>query len=166
MKTLEKQLATYQQLHTHPYNRLTHYVGIPLIIFSIFMLLNWISIDIATRWQISFAWILLIGVLVYYFFLNGRLAVLVTILMIPIMLIAAWVARPAPTQLSATLFFVFFLGGWLLQFLGHYFEKQKPAFLLSVSQLLIGPLFVILEALRTLKLEKYFIDYTHTDRSH
>ena len=72
MKSLAEQLTVYQQQHKNKINLLTHYIGIPMIIFSLLMLFNWISIDIATRWQISFSWIFLIATLVYYFFLNVR----------------------------------------------------------------------------------------------
>ncbi|EKD77010.1 MAG: putative membrane spanning protein [uncultured bacterium] len=157
MKSLTEQLATYKQQHTNRMNRLTHYFGIPMIIFSLLMLLNWISIDIATKWQISFAWIFLIGTLAYYFFLNVRLAVAATIIMIPVAGIAMWMARPTPTAFSTSFFLLLFIGGWALQFLGHYFEKQKPAFFLSAQQLLIGPLFVLLEALEALGVAKYVI---------
>lgn len=37
------------------------------------------------------------------------------------------------------------VGGWALQFLGHYFEGKKPAFLDDVLGLLDGPLFLVAE---------------------
>lgn len=158
MKSLTEQLTIYKQQHTHPINLMTHYVGIPMIIFSLMMLLNWISIDIATRWQISFAWIFLCSILFYYFLLDKRLMLAATIVMIPTTAIAALLARPTPTLFSAICFLILFIGGWILQFAGHYFEKQKPAFFLSATQLLIGPLFVLTEALTALGFSKYMQD--------
>jgi uncharacterized membrane protein YGL010W len=38
-----------------------------------------------------------------------------------------------------------FVGGWALQFLGHYFEGRKPAFLDDLKGLLDGPLFLLAE---------------------
>jgi uncharacterized membrane protein YGL010W len=38
-----------------------------------------------------------------------------------------------------------FVGGWALQFLGHYFEGKKPAFLDDLRGLLDGPLFLVAE---------------------
>lgn len=38
-----------------------------------------------------------------------------------------------------------FLLGWGLQFLGHYFEGRKPAFVDDIIGLVIGPLFVLAE---------------------
>ena len=46
--------------------------------------------------------------------------------------------------LSTGLFFVL---GWVLQFIGHYFEGKKPAFVDDLVGLLIGPLFVMAELL-------------------
>ncbi|HEY5946427.1 MAG TPA: Mpo1-like protein, partial [Kofleriaceae bacterium] len=45
-----------------------------------------------------------------------------------------------------------FVGGWALQFLGHYFEGRKPAFLDDIKGLLDGPLFLVAEAAFTLGL--------------
>ena len=35
--------------------------------------------------------------------------------------------------------------GWVIQFIGHYYEGRKPAFFDDVMGLLIGPLFVAAE---------------------
>ncbi|OGT34566.1 MAG: hypothetical protein A3C44_07005 [Gammaproteobacteria bacterium RIFCSPHIGHO2_02_FULL_39_13] len=157
MKLFQEQLQIYQQQHTNKINLLTHYIGIPCIIFSLLMVFNWVSIDIATKMQISFSWILLTVTLLYYFFLQIRLAICACIVMIPFAYCASWIARPAPTHFSATLFLILFLGGWILQFVGHFFEKQRPAFFLSLSQLLIGPLFVLVEALEAMGIAKYVV---------
>ncbi len=156
MKSLDEQLLTYRQQHTNKINRITHYIGIPAIVFGLLILLNWISIDIATKAEFSFSWLALLGALVYYFLLNRKLVIAAAIVLIPFTFIATLLARPAPTHFSFTLFLILFIGGWALQFIGHFFEKQKPAFMINPSQLLIGPLFVLTEAIEALKLQKYF----------
>jgi uncharacterized membrane protein YGL010W len=35
--------------------------------------------------------------------------------------------------------------GWAIQFVGHYFEGKKPAFVDDIMGLMIGPLFVAAE---------------------
>lgn len=157
MKSFGEQLFTYKQQHSNALNRLLHYIGIPAIVFSLLMLLNWLSIDIARTWVIPFSWFLLLGALVYYFFLNVRVALLTTVIMIPITYLAIWIAQPTPTLFSSTVCLVLFFGGWILQFTGHFFEKSRPAFLQSITQLLIGPLFIIVEILTALKIDHYFI---------
>lgn len=156
MKSFDEQLLTYRQQHTNKINCMTHYVGIPAIVFGLLMLLNWITINIATKAEISFSWLALLGALVYYFLLNRRITIAAAIVLIPFTFIATLIARPAPTSFSFTLFLILFIGGWALQFVGHFFEKQKPAFMISATQLLIGPLFILTEAIEALGLQKYF----------
>ena len=38
----------------------------------------------------------------------------------------------------------FFVGGWILQFVGHYFEGKSPAFLTNLVHLLVAPLWISL----------------------
>jgi len=38
-----------------------------------------------------------------------------------------------------------FVVGWVIQFVGHYYEGKKPAFVDDVSGLIVGPLFVVAE---------------------
>jgi uncharacterized membrane protein YGL010W len=47
-----------------------------------------------------------------------------------------------------------FFIGWVFQFIGHYFEGRKPAFVDDLVGLLIGPLFVVAEVLFLLGLRK------------
>jgi uncharacterized membrane protein YGL010W len=41
----------------------------------------------------------------------------------------------------------FFVVGWLIQFVGHWYEGKKPAFVDDIVGLLVGPMFVMAEAL-------------------
>ena len=49
---------------------------------------------------------------------------------------------------------VLFVVGWLFQFVGHYLEGKKPAFLDDITGLIIGPLFVFVELLFLLGLKR------------
>ena len=40
---------------------------------------------------------------------------------------------------------IIFVVGWVFQFVGHFYEKKKPAFMDDVIGLAIGPLFVLAE---------------------
>jgi uncharacterized membrane protein YGL010W len=40
-----------------------------------------------------------------------------------------------------------FMIGWVFQFVGHYFEGRKPAFVDDLVGLLVGPMFVVGELL-------------------
>src|SRR3546814_13270738 len=39
-----------------------------------------------------------------------------------------------------------FVLGWVIQFVGHYYEGRKPAFVDDLTGLIVGPLFVVVEA--------------------
>jgi uncharacterized membrane protein YGL010W len=41
----------------------------------------------------------------------------------------------------------FFVVGWVIQFIGHYYEGRKPAFVDDLVGLMVGPMFVVAEAL-------------------
>lgn len=43
-----------------------------------------------------------------------------------------------------------FLLGWVFQFVGHYYEGRKPAFVDDLVGLLVGPMFVVAEGLFSL----------------
>ena len=47
-----------------------------------------------------------------------------------------------------------FVGGWILQFVGHAFEGNRPSFMRDPRFLLIGPLFVIDKVARILRLRR------------
>ena len=46
MKTLEEQMSVYLRYHRNPRNRLTHFVGVPLIMFSLFVLLALVRVEL------------------------------------------------------------------------------------------------------------------------
>ena len=48
----------------------------------------------------------------------------------------------------------FFVVGWIIQFIGHFYEKKKPAFMDDVIGLAIGPLFVLAEVVFMLGFRK------------
>jgi uncharacterized membrane protein YGL010W len=156
MKSLKEQIDNYSINHQNRSNLIAHYIGIPAIMIGILLLLNWFTISFALNWHLTFSWIAVILTLVYYFRLNIKLACLMTIILVILNLICYWIAYPKPTSGSFILFLVLFVGGWLLQFLGHAFEKTKPAFFASLMQLLIAPLFLLVELLKALHCEKFF----------
>lgn len=60
-----------------------------------------------------------------------------------------WVAQglaAAPLATWATAGVGLFVVGWAFQFVGHFWEGRKPAFVDDLVGLVIGPLFVVAEA--------------------
>ncbi|HET9025073.1 MAG TPA: Mpo1-like protein [Burkholderiaceae bacterium] len=143
MKTLEEQMSFYLRYHRNPKNKLTHFFGVPLIMFSLFVLLGLVWFQIGDV-SITAASVLAIGVLAYYFWLDAVLAVAMT-LFTAVLLIAANRVCTLGAPVALTVFGVAFVGGWILQLIGHGFEGRKPALVDNFFQAFIAPIFLMAE---------------------
>ena len=139
MKTLVEHLSQYAAYHRDTRNILSHFVGIPLIVIAVATLLS------RPQWAaISPALVLMVASAVFYLRLELRLGLLMTVLLG----LAVWLGY-ALAALSTGLWLGWGVGlfvlGWVIQFVGHYYEGRKPAFIDDVTGLIVGPLFVVVE---------------------
>ena len=67
------------------------------------------------------------------------------------LLAAQWIAT-LPTGTWLVVGIGLFAVGWFIQFVGHYYEGKKPAFVDDIMGLIIGPLFVVAEVVFALGL--------------
>ncbi|MGB0495724.1 MAG: DUF962 domain-containing protein, partial [Kangiellaceae bacterium] len=95
-----------------------------------------------TEIPLTLAMLFVTGVLIYYFLLNITLAVGQIIFILPALYSAHIVSL---TEYALWIAISVFTIGWVFQFIGHHYEKAKPAFMDDLNQLLIGPLFVMAE---------------------
>ncbi|HMI18617.1 MAG TPA: Mpo1-like protein [Sphingomonas sp.] len=144
MKTLTDQLATYAAYHRDRRNIALHFVGIPLIVLAVEILLSHPAFAIGPI-PTTPAMIVSAIVALYYLRLDLRLG----LTMAALLALGAWFGAVVATQTrdiwlgtGITLFVI----GWAIQFVGHIYEGRKPAFLDDVIGLIVGPLFVIAEA--------------------
>ncbi|MEO2266084.1 Mpo1-like protein [Pseudoalteromonas sp. YIC-656] len=152
MKSLLTQLSTYAHYHRDRRNIYTHFVGIPMIVYALIILLSKPSINLEAL-TLTPALIVVSITCVYYLFLSISLGLIMTVLMsIGLLCAAPIAAMGTPTWLvwGVGLFVI----GWVFQFIGHYFEGKKPAFVDDLMGLIIGPLFVVVELLFMLGLYK------------
>lgn len=146
MKTLTEQLTNYARYHRDVRNITTHLVGIPLIVLAIATLLSRPVVLTYEGLPFSPAIFLTAGVLAYYARLDLLLAGLMSLIYGVALIFGAWVAaQDTGTWLAIGL--GSFVAGWVIQFVGHWYEGRKPAFFDDVLGLLIGPLFVVSEFL-------------------
>lgn len=143
MKTITDHLAEYAAYHRDRRNIATHLVGIPMIVVALQVLLSrpyW-GFD---GWFITPAFIVAIVASVFYLRLDRPLGLLMTLLLALTVVLGLQVAA-----LSTSLWLAWGVGlfvvGWIFQFIGHYFEGRKPAFVDDIMGLAIGPLFVVAE---------------------
>lgn len=143
MSNLEQQLSKYAAYHLNHKNILTHFIGIPLIVFSILCLTARAGVDIGS-FKLTLAIVLIAMGSIYYLFLDKVFGLLMLIILAAVYPLASQIAQLSLGEwLAASI--GFFVVGWVFQFVGHYFEKKKPAFVDDVIGLAIGPLFVLAE---------------------
>jgi len=125
---LSRLFEDYGSYHRHKANKLCHYVGIPMIVFTLVGLL----------WKVSP--VLAAAVALAAVLYDLRLSVRLTVPFAAFVLLSAALAQGLP----ATFLWAGFLLGWVLQFVGHFlYEKKAPAFFENLRQLLVGPLWII-----------------------
>ena len=149
VKTLDEQMAVYAAYHRNRWNRLTHFVGVPAIIFAILIPMSWVSLGDG----VSLAHAFLGAVLAYYFLLDVPLA-LVTTAAVGALFFAAKLAAGTGIASGWIWSGVFFAGGWVFQLVGHVFEGRKPALADNLFQIFVAPIFLVAEAFFALGLKR------------
>ncbi|MDR7016200.1 Mpo1-like protein [Acinetobacter sp. 3657] len=143
MTNLERLLSQYAAYHLDRNNIVTHFIGIPLIVFSILCLTARAGVEIS-GFSVTLAMLLIVLSSIYYISLDKLFGFLMLILYVLVYPLAVKIAALATwSWLGASV--GIFIVGWLFQFVGHYFEKKKPAFVDDLIGLAIGPLFVLAE---------------------
>ena len=122
----------------------THFVGIPMIVVAVATLLArplWMVGDV----PLTLAAIVSLLSCLFYLRLDLRFGATMTLLMALSLAVAYWFAAQS-TTIWLTAGLGLFIAGWAIQFLGHYYEGKKPAFVDDLVGLLVGPLFLVAEA--------------------
>jgi len=152
MKTLVDHLAQYAAYHRDQRNILSHFIGIPLIVLAVAVLLSRPGLEVLGLW-LSPAALTALAAAVFYLRLDVRFG----LLMAALLGLSLW-AGAALAQQTTLVWLSMGLGlfvlGWVIQFVGHHYEGRKPAFVDDVMGLVIGPLFVAAEAVFLLGLRK------------
>ena len=148
-RTASALMVQYAHYHRDRRNIATHVVGIPLIFLSIGVLMLGPAWSVAGQ-TLTLAWAMW-GLTSLWYLSRGDLLLGVATSVVNGVLIAAAHEVPplaqalglAVWQAGLGLFFI----GWVIQFIGHYFEGRKPAFVDDLVGLLVGPMFVVGELL-------------------
>ena len=156
MRNLEQQITQYAAYHRDRRNIATHFVGVPMIVFSVVLAL--------VPWTVFGVNLALIGIVIaaaYYLFLDTALGTaMLAFLFFLCYLVAVYVnARVDSTGVIMGLALAVFVVGWIIQFVGHKFEGIKPAFTDDLMGLVIGPLFIMTELFFALGLKRGLKQY-------
>lgn len=143
MKTVDEQMAFYEAYHKHPLNKLTHFVGIPAIVFSLLVPLGWVGVPVGGM-TLTLAMLVVAGLVEYYFVLDRAFGLTMAVVLGALLAAAHAVAQWGVA--GGLVAVAFFVGGWAFQLAGHYiFEKRKPALLDNLFQMIVGPVFLCAE---------------------
>ena len=138
MRQIEFLLNEYGESHKNRTNILIHAVAVPAIYFVTLALVWCIPTPaFLDYFDVTWAHVLVILTLYYYFRLSGPIGAAMTllsvvslygVLLLESLDVSVW-------QFSLVLFVVM----WILQFVGHQIEGKKPSFLKDLQFLLVGP---------------------------
>ncbi len=136
-------LVQYALYHRDRRNIQTHLVGVPMIVFAIGVLLSHPAVTVA-GWVLTPAGVLLAFSAAWYL-TRGEFGLQLLVAAVMAALIGG---AHALGQTSASWLgwgVGLFVTGWIIQFVGHWYEGRKPAFADDLVGLLVGPMFVVLE---------------------
>jgi len=143
MTSLAEHMAFYSSYHRDPRNRLTHFFGVPAIVYAILIALSYGRIPVGGV-EISFAAVFVGAMLIYYLVLDRLLGLAMALVFVPMCYAAeAMAAHSAGAGLAVCV--VVFVGGWSVQLIGHKFEGNRPALLDNLFQVLVSPIFLTAE---------------------
>ena len=136
-------MAIYAAYHQDARNKATHFVGVPLIMLALLIPLSFHRFELI-GFSVTPAMLLAAALLAYYFALDlalalGMLAVLGALIWLAELIAAGGAAR------AWAWFGVLFVGGWILQLVGHAFEGRRPALVDNLFQIFVAPIFLCAE---------------------
>ena len=137
-RQIERLINEYGESHTNKINILIHAIAVPSIYWVTIGLFWSIPVpEFLAVMNVTFAHVLAIPVIYYYFRLSGPIGAAMTLLTITVFLSIDALAQAGVVvwQFSLILFVVM----WILQFIGHHIEGKKPSFFKDLQFLLVGP---------------------------
>jgi uncharacterized membrane protein YGL010W len=147
------QAAMYSAYHRDRRNIATHVVGVPAIVLALLLVLNLVPLDFVLN-GLTLAWVVFILTAVFYLWMHTLAGFVVSALL----LLATWGTQVLAETLAPTAFWsmtaALFVGGWVLQLIGHGFEGRRPALADNLLQILVAPLFLVFEAVFAVGLAK------------
>lgn len=145
-RNLQEWFDAYGESHQHPTNKLIHWICVPLIFFSIVLLVASIPFPSSTwpaqlRPFTNWAWVALLPVLLFYFNLSWRMGI--GMLVVVAVCLTGLYALENMGFVLWKVGLQLFVGAWIGQFYGHKLEGKKPSFFQDLQFLLIGPAWLL-----------------------
>jgi uncharacterized membrane protein YGL010W len=146
-------MVQYARYHRDQRNIATHMVGVPMIVFGLGVLLARGQLDLGGG-SLSLAWLVWTLATLWYLSRGHLLLGLAVSVVNGLLFGLAHLASAGTVAHWLSWGLGFFVVGWVIQFIGHYYEGKKPAFADDLVGLLVGPMFVAAELLFALGLAR------------
>ena len=95
---------------------------------------------------VTLATLFLVALIAVYITALPLMGVVAGVVHAPLLWLAEFIAEGDP-NIALTTALLFFVGGWILQLIGHVFEGRRPALFDNLLQVLVAPAFLVSEAL-------------------
>lgn len=139
-------LSQYAEYHRDRRNILSHFIGVPMIVFAVGVLLSRPAFNVAGL-ALTPAWVAYAMTAAWYLSRGSLgLGVAVSAAVGVLMILAHGVSGGSVAAWLGWGVGIFVIG-WIIQFIGHWYEGRKPAFVDDIVGLLVGPMFVTAELL-------------------
>lgn len=145
MRNVTELLVSYARYHRDRRNVATHLVGVPMIIFAVAIFMAPLRVVVGGA-SFTLAWAVLVLLAVWWVSRQPLLG-LVTTLWVAALMVPAHGLAGAPFAAWLGWGLGFFVVGWIIQFIGHYYEGRKPAFVDDLTGLIIAPIFLSAEVM-------------------
>lgn len=152
MKSIACHMAEYSSYHRDKRNQATHFVGVPLIIFSMLIPMHMWHITDLAGFPVTFGNLFVAGWGIYYLILHPVIALSLLAVLTPANWYAWHLVQTQTTTTALVIFGVVFVGSWIVQIIGHKIEGNKPALMNNLFQIFVAPLFLTAEVFFMLKM--------------
>lgn len=149
----EELMVQYATCHRDRRNIATHMVGVPMIVFGLAVLLARGQMNVGAS-SMSLAWAVWTLAMLWYLSRGHLLLGLAVSLASGVLFGLAHLVSAGTVAHWLSWGLGLVVVGWIIQFIGHYYEGKKPAFADDLVGLLVGPMFVTAELLFALGLAR------------
>ncbi|WP_295637792.1 Mpo1-like protein [uncultured Methylibium sp.] len=142
MRQATELMVQYAAYHRDRRNIATHFIGVPMIVLGVGALLARPAFNLG---GIAFTpgGLLFLAAAAWYL-TRGNLGLgLATTVVVGLLVAVGHRAAAESTGVWLAIAIGSFAVGWVIQFIGHYYEGRKPAFVDDLIGLLVGPMFVV-----------------------
>ena len=151
MRNATELLTQYAAYHRDRRNIATHLIGVPMIVFAVGVLLARPAFMLGGL-ALSPAWVVFALTAAWYLTRGHVVIGAAVTAVVGVLLVLAHGVAYGSTASWLAWGLGSFVVGWVIQFVGHYYEGRKPAFVDDLAGLLVGPMFVTAEVVFALGL--------------